>query len=150
MPYGFDNLNVVDIFGRNSRVTYPFRRIKKLAEVAPAERQVEGQLTYAYHLFPNALVIVLSRHTKLLILEPLAIDRTRMVSYAFANGSGDEAMSEAKRDAEFSTTGAVEDRAVVCAIQRGIASGANEAFTFGHFESAIVHFHRTLDAALEG
>jgi phenylpropionate dioxygenase-like ring-hydroxylating dioxygenase large terminal subunit len=150
LPYGFDNLNVVDIFGRNSRVTYPFQRIKKLAEVAPAARRVEGQLTYAYHLFPNVLVIVLSRHTKLLILEPVGIDRTKMVSYAFANGSGDEAMSEAKRDAEFSTTGAAEDRAVVCAIQRGLASGANEAFTFGHFESAIVHFHRTLDAALKG
>src|SRR5216683_5684480 len=81
LPYGFDNLNVVDIFGRNSRVTYPFQRIKKLAEVAPAARRVEGQLTYAYHLFPNVLVIVLSRHTKLLILEPLGIDRTRMVSY---------------------------------------------------------------------
>jgi hypothetical protein len=59
-------------------------------------------------------------------------------------------MSEAKRDAEFSTAGSAEDRAVVCAIQRGIASGANEVFTFGHFESAIVHFHRTLDAALAG
>jgi phenylpropionate dioxygenase-like ring-hydroxylating dioxygenase large terminal subunit len=150
MPYGFDNLNVVDVFGRNSRVTYPFRRIKKLAEVAPAERRVEGQLTYAYHLFPNVLVIVLSRHTKLLILEPLGMDRTRMVSYAFANDSGDEAIGEAKRDAEFSTVGAAEDRAVVCAIQRGLASGANEAFTFGHFESAIVHFHRTLAAALKG
>jgi len=37
---------------------------------------------------------------------------------------------------------------VVQAIQRGLGSGANEAFTFGHYESAIVHFHKTLDAAL--
>jgi hypothetical protein len=37
---------------------------------------------------------------------------------------------------------------VVEAIQRGLASGANDAFTFGKFESAIVHFHRTLTAAL--
>jgi phenylpropionate dioxygenase-like ring-hydroxylating dioxygenase large terminal subunit len=150
LPYGFDNLNVVDVFGRNTRVTYPFQRIKKLADIAPAQRRVEGQLTYVYQLFPNALVIVLSRHTTLVILEPLAVDRTRMVSYKFANGSGDEAMSEAKRDAVFSAAGSAEDRAVVCAIQRGIASGANEVFTFGHFESAIVHFHRTLDAALAG
>ena len=47
-----------------------------------------------------------------------------------------------------STTGAAEDREVVRAIQRGIASNANAVFTFGKFESAIVHFHRTLDAAL--
>jgi hypothetical protein len=37
---------------------------------------------------------------------------------------------------------------VVEAIQRGIASGANDVFTFGRFESAIVHVHKSLDAAL--
>jgi len=41
-----------------------------------------------------------------------------------------------------------EDREVVKAIQRGLASGANDVFTFGKFESAIAHFHRTLTAAL--
>jgi phenylpropionate dioxygenase-like ring-hydroxylating dioxygenase large terminal subunit len=151
LPYGFDNLNLIDLFGRNSRVTYPFQRIRKLAEVVPAERRVEGKLTYVYQLFPNVVITVLSRHTNLVILEPLGVDRTRMITYALTNDAGDEAMSDAKRDADFvGTTGAAEDRAVVCAIQRGLASGANDAFTFGHFESAIVHFHRTLDAALAG
>ena len=37
---------------------------------------------------------------------------------------------------------------MVQAIQRGLASGANDAFTFGKFESAIVHFHQTLTAVL--
>lgn len=48
LPYGFDNLNVIDIFGRNSRVTYPFRRIRKLAELPETERKVTGFLTYVY------------------------------------------------------------------------------------------------------
>jgi len=149
LPYGFDNLNVIDLFGRCSRVTYPFQRIRKLAAVPPAERKVAGLLTYAYQLFPNVMLIVLSRHTSLVILEPLAVDRTRLVSYALSNDGGEEALVEAKRDATFvGTTGLGEDRAVVRAIQRGIASGANEFFTYGHFESAIVHFHRTLGAAL--
>ena len=30
----------------------------------------------------------------------------------------------------------------------GLTSGANEHFTYGRFESAIVHFHRTLTDAL--
>ena len=47
------------------------------------------------------------------------------------------------------TTGAAEDLALVESIQRSIGSGANEFFTFGHFESAIIHFHRNLHAALE-
>ena len=149
LPYGFDNLNLIDIFGRNCRVTYPFRRIRKLAELPEAERKVTGFLTYVYHLFPNVLVTVLSSHTKLVILEPLSIDSTKMITYSLTNSGAPGAEEEAKRDAQFvSTTGAAEDREVVRAIQRGIASNANEVFTFGKFESAIVHFHRTLDAAL--
>ena len=151
LPYGFDNLNVIDLFGRHSRVTYPFQRIKKLAKVAPSERRVEGLLTYVYHLFPNVLVTVLSRHTNLVILEPLAIDRTRQITYTLTNGGGDDpaALAEAKRDADFvGNTGGQEDRAVVQAIQRGLSSGANDAFIFGKFESAIAHFHRNLTAAL--
>ncbi len=151
LPYGFDNLNVIDLFGRHSRVTYPFQRIRKLEKVPPAERKVEGLLTYVYHLFPNVLVTVLSRHTNLVVLEPLSVDRTRQHTYTLSNGGGDDpaALAEARRDADFvGNTGAQEDRAVVEKIQRGLASGANDAFTFGKYESAIVHFHRTLTAAL--
>ena len=44
--------------------------------------------------------------------------------------------------------GAVEDNAMACAVQRGVATGANEFLEFGRFEAAIGHFHRTLREAL--
>ena len=47
-------------------------------------------------------------------------------------------------------TGGAEDAPWCCAIQRGLASGANEEFVFGRFEGAIAHFHRALDAAFAG
>ena len=150
-PYGFDNLNLVEIFGRNSRVTYPFRRIAKLAETPPEERRVDGLLTYVYHLFPNVLVTVLSHHTNVIVLEPVALDRTKVISYMLTNrgSSTPELRKTVERDAEFvDQTGAAEDRAVIRAIQCGLSSGANTVFTFGLFESAIVHFHRSLDAIL--
>jgi phenylpropionate dioxygenase-like ring-hydroxylating dioxygenase large terminal subunit len=149
-PYGFDNLNVIERIGRHSRVTFPFRRIEKLAAVAPEERRVMGFVTFVYHVFPNALITVLSNHTNLLVLEPLGVDRTRVVSYSLTNRSGEtaEALEAAARDAHFAAIGAEEDRAIVSAIQRGVASDANESFVFGRYESAIVHFHRTLNAAL--
>ena len=81
----------------------------------------------------------------------MRVDRTRQITYTLTNGGGDDpaALAEAKRDADFvGNTGAQEDRAVVQAIQRGLGSRANDAFTFGHYESAIVHFHKTLTAAL--
>ena len=150
-PYGYDNLNVVEHCGRNSRVTFPFRRIEKLADVPANERRIEGRVTYVYHLFPNALVTVLSHHTILVVLEPIAPGRTRNIAYSLAHTGGDPvAIETAKRDAQFVTqTGAPEDRALAESVQRTIDSGANEHFTFGHFESAISHFHRNLDAALD-
>jgi phenylpropionate dioxygenase-like ring-hydroxylating dioxygenase large terminal subunit len=151
-PYGFDNLNVIETFGRNNRVTFPFRRIAKLADLPPEERRVEGLLTYVYHLFPNVLVSVLSHHTVVVILEPLAVDRTKLVSYLLTNrgGSAPEMREAVERDVTFvDQSGAAEDRAAAAAIQRGINSRANTVFTFGRFERAIVHFHRSLNAALE-
>jgi phenylpropionate dioxygenase-like ring-hydroxylating dioxygenase large terminal subunit len=149
-PYGFDNLNVIEQIGPHSRVTFPFRRIEKLAAVPPDERRVMGFVTFVYHIFPNALITVLSNHTNLLVLEPLSVERTNVVAYSLTNRAGDraEALEAATRDAHFTAIGASEDRAVVSAIQRGVASDANQSFVFGRFESAIVHFHRTLDAAL--
>jgi len=150
-PYGFDNLNLVEFSGPNSRVTYPFRRIEKLRELPPQEHRVDGLLTYVYQLFPNAMLTVLSRHTNLVVLEPLAVDRTRAFNYSLTNRDGGaDAAQLAKRDADFvGQTGAAEDLALALSIQRSLGSGANEFFTFGHFEAAIVHFHRTLAAAFE-
>jgi phenylpropionate dioxygenase-like ring-hydroxylating dioxygenase large terminal subunit len=149
-PYGFDNLNVIEHFGPHSRVTYPFRRIQKLAAVPPSERRVMGFVTFVYHIFPNALITMLSNHTNLLVLEPLSVDRTNVVAYSLTNWTGDpaEALAAANKDATFTEIGAAEDRAMVSAIQRGVRSDANESFIFGRYESAIVHFHRTLGAAL--
>ncbi|GAB5452916.1 MAG: hypothetical protein Hals2KO_32440 [Halioglobus sp.] len=150
-PYGYDNLNVVEHAGRNSRVTFPFRRIEKLADVPQGERSIEGRVTYVYHLFPNALVTVLSHHTILVVLEPIAPGRTRNLAYSLAHTGGDPAATEtARRDAQFvNQTGAPEDRALAESVQRAMESGANEYYTFGHFESAIVHFHRNLNSALQ-
>ena len=51
----------------------------------------------------------------------------------------------AHRDLEFvNGTGQQEDIALVKGIQRSLPSRANDAFTFGHFEPAIVHFHKQM------
>ncbi len=150
-PYGFDNLNVVETFGNNSRVTFPFRRIEKLRNVLPDARDIAGMVTYVYNLFPNVLIAVLSNHTTLSISEPLSPTQTRFITYRITNkGDANDADDErAKRDASFvADSGGREDRAVVQGIQDGLASGANEYFTYGKFEKAIVHFHKTLTGML--
>jgi hypothetical protein len=101
------------------------------------------------HVRLSRLDLVLSNHTSLIVLEPIDVAHTNVVRYTFDNSTAAaRAPAAVQRDTEFVATGAAEDRAVVCAIQRGLASGANESFVFGHFESALVHFHRTLAAAM--
>jgi phenylpropionate dioxygenase-like ring-hydroxylating dioxygenase large terminal subunit len=149
-PVQFDNLNVVEKFGRNSRVAYPFRNIHKLRDVPPAERSVDGKLTFVYHLFPNVMVATFPGRIFMVALEPLALDRTRFVTYVLSNRdlSDSVAQTQLQQGAALVDAGAAEDREMACAIQRSLASGANEFLEFGLFESAIVHFHRALRVAL--
>jgi len=150
-PVQFDNLNVVETFGRNSRIAFPYRRINKLRSVPPAERSVDGMLTYVYHLFPNVMVATFPTNITMVVLEPLAIDRTRLVTYVLTGRRAHEVDEAALTGAQdFVQAGAAEDRAVACAIQRGLASGANQFFEFGRFEGAIGHFHRGLHAPIDG
>jgi phenylpropionate dioxygenase-like ring-hydroxylating dioxygenase large terminal subunit len=159
-PVQFDNLNVVETFGRNTRIAYPYRAINKLREVPAVERSVDGKLTYVYHLFPNVMVATFPANLFIVVIEPLAVDRTRFVNYVLGKPgvpfepreqrvASAVAHGEQKRGLELVDAGAAEDRAMSVAIQRGLASGANEFFEFGRFEGAIGHFHRTLHAALD-
>lgn len=149
-PYGYDNLNVVELHGRNSRIVFPFRRIEKLRGMPREEwgAQVQGRLTDVHQLFPNTHVSFLSSHAMLIILEPVSPTETHWVVYQLAprikNGQPLD-LEVARRDANFvQDAGLTEDRAAACAIQAGLASNANTHFTFGHYEQAIGHFHRHL------
>jgi phenylpropionate dioxygenase-like ring-hydroxylating dioxygenase large terminal subunit len=151
-PLQFDNLNVIERFGRNTRIAFPYRAIHKLREVPPAERSADGKLTYVYHLFPNVMLATFPAYVFMIALEPLAVDRTRFAVYRMTSrAEGDpEARAALERGADLIGAGSAEDAAMACAVQRGLASGANEFFEFGRFEGAIGHFHRTLHALLDG
>lgn len=152
-PFGYDNLNVVETFGPHSRVVYPFQRIEQMRDVPPNERNLTGLVTSVYMLFPNASISVLSKHTNLVILEPISPNESRWVIYSLINTDPEGtlfSLEEAQRDAVFvNDSGQEEDRAAAAAIQQTLASGANSHFTFGHFEKAIVHFHEQLERALQ-
>ncbi|MCF8466577.1 MAG: Rieske 2Fe-2S domain-containing protein, partial [Sneathiella sp.] len=151
-PYGLDNINVVENFGTNSRIIFPFRRINKLRDIPRTERRINGMATYVYQLFPNTHVSVLSNHTQLIVLEPVSPTETRSIVYRVRNldANGEPVdLEAAKRDAVFvKSSGIEEDRDAARTIQAGLNSKANSHFTFGQFEKAIVHFHETLDAHL--
>lgn len=151
-PFGLDNINVVESYGQNSRVIYPFKRIEKLRSVARDERNIEGSATLVYHLFPNVSVSVLSKHTSVTVIEPLSPTRTQMFSYAIkhaAQNGVEISHEDAMRDVDFvNQSGQEEDRAAARDIQETVTTSANSHLTFGYYEKAIVNFHQQLQTEL--
>jgi len=147
-PYGFDNLNIVETFGPNSRIVFPFRRIEKLRDIPREKRRLSGMVTDVYQLFPNCHKTMLSNHSMLIILDPVSPTETHWIMYRMTNQSVDGKpvdLDEARRDATFvKDEGLEEDRHAACTIQAGLETRANSHMTFGKYEKGIVHFHSHL------
>lgn len=147
-PYGLNNINIVETDGPNSRVIFPFKRIDKIREIDPIKRKLNGVATSVFHLFPNASVSVLSKHTSLTIMEPLTPSSVKTISYLVYNDKEDgegTTLEDAKRDAQFvNESGQSEDREAARKIQETVTTAANTHLTFGFFEKAIVNFHKHL------
>jgi phenylpropionate dioxygenase-like ring-hydroxylating dioxygenase large terminal subunit len=152
-PYGLDNVNLVETYGANARVTFPFRRIEKLRGIPSDERRADGMLTTVNHVFPNASISALSKHSNLTIMEPLSPNSTQMVIYLMTARLATEnsiSIEDAKRDAIFvNESGQDEDLAAACSIQETVTAQGNSHLTFGLFEKAIVNFHSNLAASLK-
>lgn len=142
-PVQYDNINVVEQFGPNSRVTFPFRNIERPFDTDDP-MAVRGRLTYVHHMFPNVVVVTFPGQVLMIVLDPVALDSTTMTTYSWRQSddrvppSGPQLLND----------GGAEDFAVARTVQAGLSSGANDHLQFGRFEGAIAHFHRTLDAAL--
>ena len=151
-PFGLDNINLVEISGSNSRVIFPFKRIEKIRHIDPNERKLNGVATSVFHLFPNASVSILSKHSSLTIMEPLSPSSVKIVSYLIYNpklNGKNISLEEAEKDAQFvNESGQNEDREAARAIQETVTTSANTYLTFGFFEKAIVNFHKHLTLSL--
>ena len=150
-PYGYDNLNVVEMQGPNVRVCYPFRRIETLRDAPRENLSLDRMVTLVNRIFPFTSVTRLAQHYGVSFAEPESPTRTRYFNYRLTLPTVDggepseDALARAKKDVAFlSDTGDKEDAKVVCDIQAAIESGANSHYRFGRFESAIGHLHKNL------
>lgn len=149
-PVQYDNLNVVEKFGRHSRLSFPYRAIEKLRNKPTSDWTIDARVTYVHHLFPN---IIISNHPgfrAIVIMEPIAADKTKQVTYIVTDIEAKDAEQLSLLDSALAlvNSGINEDRHVIMSGQRGLAAEANEYLEFGLFESAIVHFHSTLGETL--
>jgi choline monooxygenase len=151
-PVQYDDLNVVEMFGPNSRITFPFRNIERLRSRPESMWTIERRATFVYQLFPNVMFVTFPDQVIVVVVDPIDVDRSRITTYKLAKPDVAETVTGAVGDAgtapSLVTRGALEDNEMSAGVQRGLLAGANSFVEFGRHESAIGHFHATLDQRL--
>ncbi|HEY6647365.1 MAG TPA: SRPBCC family protein [Mycobacterium sp.] len=151
-PIQYDDLNVVEAFGPNSRITFPYKNIERLRDRPESTWNVGHRVTYVYHLFPNVMVATFPNQVLVITIDPIDVDHTTVTIYAMVTPHVAERVSANPEDAagarNLLNEGGVEDNEMSEGVQRGLHAGANTFVEFGTHESAIGRFHATLDERL--
>jgi choline monooxygenase len=151
-PIQYDDLNVVEPFGPNTRITFPYQNIERLRDRPESTWNVDHRVTYVYHLFPNVMVATFPNQVLVITIDPIDIDHATVTIYAMVTPhvaervSGDPEAAAGARN--LLNEGGVEDNEMSEGVQRGLHAGANEFVEFGRHESAIGRFHAELDERL--
>ena len=152
-PIQYDDLNVVEPFGPNTRITFPYQNIEKLRDRPESSWAIERRVTFVYHLFPNVMLATFPDQVLVVAIEPVDIDHSTVTIYAMTTPAVAEAVAlvpgETAGARGLLAAGALEDNEMSEGVQRGLRAGANSFLEFGTHESAIGRFHATLDERLE-
>jgi phenylpropionate dioxygenase-like ring-hydroxylating dioxygenase large terminal subunit len=151
-PIQYDDLNVVEPFGPNTRITFPYQNIERLRDRPEATWNVDHRVTYVYHLFPNVMVATFPNQVLVITIDPIDVDHTTVTIYAMVTAGVAKRVSAspdvAAGSRDLLNEGGVEDNEMSEGVQRGLHAGANEFVEFGRHESAIGRFHANLDERL--
>jgi choline monooxygenase len=154
-PVQYDDLNVVETFGPNCRITFPYRNIERLRDRPESTWTTNARLTYVYQLFPNVMVVTFPDFVLMVAINPVDVGHTTVTIYAMVTPAiAERAPANAGQGGEpagantLLARGALEDNEMSAGVQRGLRAGANSFVEFGRHESAIGHFHATLDERL--
>jgi choline monooxygenase len=147
-PIQYDDLNVVEAFGPNSRITFPYQNIEHLRDRPESAWTTGRRVTYVYHLFPNVMIATFPDQVLVVAIDPVDIDHSTVTIYAMTTAEVAERATVATGGAALLAAGALEDNEMSEGVQRGLHAGANTFVEFGTHESAIGRFHATLDERL--
>ena len=150
-PVQYDNLTVVEAFGENSRVAFPYQSIEGLRNKNRTDIKVDARLTYVYHLFPNVLISTFPGCMQVVVIEPIDESTTQQHTYLVTDidESQTEMLDSVFEGQKFAARGAMEDQKIVLSAQQGLLSEANEHLEFGLFETAIARLHTHLAREIE-
>ncbi len=152
-PVQYDDLNVIEAFGPNSRITFPYRNVERLRDRPESIWNTDARVTYVYHLFPNVMVATFPDVVAVVVIDPVDVDHSTVTTYSMVRPEVVERASLDPSDklvgaGSFIERGLVEDNEMSAGVQRGLHTGANQFVEFGRHESAIGHFHGVLNERL--
>jgi choline monooxygenase len=154
-PLQYDDLNIVETFGPNSRITFPYRNIERLRDRPESTWTTKQRMTFVYQLFPNVMLATFPDQLIVVVVDPIDVDHSMITTYVLATPEAAEAaltadgeQSDGRPAPTLLQRGALEDNEMSAGVQRGLRTDANAFVEFGRHESAIGHFHATLDQRL--
>ena len=148
--------NVCDFeaFGFNHRLTFPRKKLERLKTEPEESWDLMWNTTLIYALFPNTILMLQGDHVELARIFPLdaRVDRAVMelTLYVPRAPSTEEELTHWKMNMKLVldvVTG--EDFPAGRSIQIGLNSGAQSHTVFGRNEPAMIHYHQSLQAALD-
>lgn len=148
-----DTLSTWQRIGSHLRSVLPKRSITELEALPREQWNIREHTHIVYTLHPNAMILLQKSHFDLIVMNPVAVDRTRIqvLTVGSAPESGElseQAQAFLAKNHAFSVRTLDEDFALAEQIQRGIPSGANTHFRFARFEDALGDWRRWLDARI--
>ncbi|WP_300973921.1 aromatic ring-hydroxylating dioxygenase subunit alpha [Sphingomonas sp. LHG3406-1] len=152
-PFFADGITAADRIGPHQRAAVG--RTDYLAKVNRDDwRQLRKAVTYTYHFFPNAILIVSPDYVNLLTCYPQDVGRTLvedvMLIPAPPQSEEEERHWQKSWDLLDGGTFAAEDFRAAALCHQGLASGLIGDVTLGTLEHGLADFHAMIEAALEG
>jgi phenylpropionate dioxygenase-like ring-hydroxylating dioxygenase large terminal subunit len=147
--------NVADFepFGRNHRLTFPRKKLERLREQPEESWDLMWNTTLIYSLFPNTILMMQGDHVELARIFPAEgrVDRAVMELSLYvprAPATPDERSHWDKNMQLVLDVVTGEDFPAGRSIQIGLTAGAQTHTVFGRNEPAMIHYHRSMRAAL--
>ena len=142
-------------YGFNHRLTFPRKKLERLASAPEETWDLMWNTTVIYSLFPNTILMLQGDHVELARIFPREGRADRAVMelalYVPRAPTTEEERAHWSKNMQLVldvVTG--EDFPAGRTIQAGIQSGAQSHTVFGRNEPAMIHYHRSLQAALAG
>ena len=150
----YGNVTDFEAFGRNHRLTFPRKKLDRLKSEPEQSWDLVWNTTLIYSLFPNTILMVQGDHVELARIFPSEgrVDRAIMelALYVPRAPASEEERTHWDKNMQLVldvVTG--EDFPAGRSIQSGLTSGAQTHTVFGCNEPGMVHYHRSMRAALQ-